>query len=85
MRELGVEADAHHEALGAATRELDRVAFRGDHAAAVQRGNPDVEALDEAGMLHLARTLPREGTLLVKASRSLQFERLVDVLLEDPA
>ncbi len=85
MRELGVEADAHHEALGVATRELDRVAFRGDHAAAVQRGNPNVETLDEAGMLRLARTLPREGTILVKASRSLQFERLVDVLLEDPA
>ncbi len=83
MRELAHEADHHHETLGLQSRGLDRVAFHGDHAAAVLTGNPDTEVLDLNGMLALARTLPRHGTILIKASRSMRFERLVEALLAE--
>lgn len=81
MRELGKESSQHHLALGKATTGLDLVIFVGEYAADMQSGNPSaltaVDAEEAAGLLD---RLPREGTVLVKASRSLGFEKLVSIL-----
>lgn len=82
MLELGGESDRHHRELGEATRGLDRVLFVGEHAAAVRAGNPNVEIVPEEDAVAVVARLPRRGTVLVKASRGLRFERLVTALLE---
>jgi UDP-N-acetylmuramoyl-tripeptide--D-alanyl-D-alanine ligase len=85
MLELGVEAERHHRELGEASRGLERVLFVGRHAEAVRAGNPDVEIVPDDRAVGVVARLPREGTLLVKASRGMRFERLVAALLEAPA
>jgi UDP-N-acetylmuramoyl-tripeptide--D-alanyl-D-alanine ligase len=81
MRELGdLTASAHYE-LGRATLGLERVIHVGQFGASMQEGNPAV--LTAAGLpelLPLLDSLPAGGTLLLKASRSLGFERLIDEL-----
>ncbi len=81
MAELGAEADAAHRAMAEAARGLERVAYAGAHADAVRAGHPGATCGTFDDLLHLARTLPREGTVLVKASRSGRFERVVAALL----
>lgn len=85
MLELGGEASAYHRALGAATRGLERVLFVGEHAHDVRAGNSEVEIVPAERAAGIVRDLPRSGTVLVKASRGLRFERLVDALLKDDA
>jgi UDP-N-acetylmuramoyl-tripeptide--D-alanyl-D-alanine ligase len=81
MRELGAEAEARHRALGQATLGLERVLAVGPHAEAVRAGNPAARVVAEEEAERAAAALPREGTILVKASRGLRFERLVRALL----
>lgn len=83
MLELGERAAAEHRHLGEASRGLESVWFHGEHLNDVRRGNPEVRALPDEAPERLAATLPREGTILVKASRGLRFERLVRALLAE--
>lgn len=85
MLELGGDAARYHRELGRATRGLERVLFQGEHGDAVRSGNPEAQLLDERAMRAAVSRLPREGTILVKASRGLRFERLVAVLTESEA
>lgn len=84
MLELGAERERWHRELGDATRGLDRVLALGPESRAIVDGNPEAEhfaSFDElAGAL---RYLPREGTVLVKASRGMRLDRAVRLLLED--
>lgn len=83
MRELGEESARHHRKLGEATRGLDMVVAVGDHAEDVRAGNPGVlTAADTDEALGLLSSLPQRGTLLLKASRGLAFERLATSLVE---
>jgi len=81
MLELGPDAAAHHRALGEASRGLDRVLFVGRYGEAVLTGNPAAEIVPDADAERAVSDLPRTGTILVKASRGLRFERLVRALL----
>lgn len=88
MRELGAEAAGLHRELGSETRDLDMVMAVGNHAGDIRQGNPAALAVpDLDAAMALLGELPTHGTLLVKASRSLGFERLVTHLqeLEDQA
>ncbi|MEX2501974.1 MAG: Mur ligase family protein, partial [Trueperaceae bacterium] len=80
MRELGSESEAQHRALGEATRDLQQVLYVGSEAEAVRSGNPEVQVLHDAQVAEAIDRLPLEGTLLIKASRSLAFERWVQRL-----
>lgn len=82
MLELGGDAARHHRALGEATRGLELVLFHGAHGDEVRRGNPDARVLDEAAIHEAVPRLPRVGTMLIKASRGMRFERLVTALAE---
>lgn len=78
MRELGAEAEAAHHELGIATLGLERVIHVGTFGASVVLGNPAALTFSDASeVLPLLGTLPATGTLLLKASRSLGFERLI--------
>ena len=82
MRELGSLAGELHRELGRATRGLAAVIAVGDWAEDVRASNPEaVTARDTAGAARLLDRLPEHGTLLVKASRSLAFEQLVEMLV----
>lgn len=81
MRELGAEAADRHRALGEATAGLERVLAVGPHAAEVRRGNPAAQVTSQEEIEDVIAALPREGTILVKASRGLRFERLVEALV----
>ncbi len=86
MLELGDDAARHHRTLGEATLGLELVLFHGPHGDAVRSGNPDARVLDDEAIRASVSRLPREGTILIKASRGMRFERLVAVLTEsEPA
>jgi UDP-N-acetylmuramoyl-tripeptide--D-alanyl-D-alanine ligase len=84
MRELGPESAALHREIGAAiaAAALDGVWTVGDEAlpvgdaVAVAAHFADAEAATAA-----CAALPRDGTLLVKGSRGIGLERLVEALL----
>lgn len=83
MLELGEASEGLHRRLGEETRGLDRVLAIGSEAQAITRGNPDAVhfgTLEEA-IDHL-KTLSLKGTVLLKASRGMRFERLVTALKE---
>lgn len=81
MRELGEQTAAAHRALGEATRGFAQLIHVGEFGASVALGNPAaVTVKDTAAVLPLLASLPAGGTLLVKASRSLGFERLISEL-----
>lgn len=83
MRELGAESDRYHHELGLASRGLDLVIAVGEHAAHVRAGNPRAVTVgDTMAALPLLGRLPEPATVLIKASRSLGFERLVQALEE---
>lgn len=86
MRELGSQTVPAHRELGRATRNLECVITAGEFSSEVQRGNPRALAVaGRADVLPLLASLPAGGTLLIKASRSLEFERLVSTIVEQDA
>ena len=82
MRELGTEAERHHALLAEACADVATLWTVGPQSAVLGAGSalarhyPDV-----AAALTDVADLPRTGTLLVKASRSIGLDRLVDALL----
>lgn len=82
MRELGAVSRQRHRELGAATTDLDMVVAVGPAAAAIHETNPAAllakDAVDAAKYID---QIPSGATVLVKGSRSLLLERLVDALL----
>lgn len=84
MLELGSRAEELHRELGAATRGLEMVLAIGELSACVVEGNPNAirsASVDEA--LPLLARLPRNGTVLVKASRGMRLERVVAELMQE--
>lgn len=78
MLELGAQSGTLHEQLGMATRGLAHVLAIGEEAEAMKRGNPDIRAFASLEAASSAlEDLPLTGTLLVKASRGMAFERVV--------
>lgn len=82
MLELGRESAQHHLALGEATRGLDLVVAVGPAARAIAAGNPAARVLEASDAMAALADLPPRGTILLKASRGMRFERLVRTLLE---
>lgn len=80
MLELGRASRELHRAVVADTAGLDRVWLVGDAMRAAADANPRAEAVDHAQAEARLRAWPRAGTVLVKASRGLRFERLVAAL-----
>ena len=81
MLELGPDSPEYHRALGAATLGLDRVIAIGEAAAGLRRGNPATEHFLSFGeALPTLSDLPLEGTILLKASRGVRLERVMEVL-----
>lgn len=82
MRELGDVSRQRHRELGAATTDLDMVVAIGPAAAAIRDANPSaLLAADAADASRYLDRIPAGATVLVKGSRSLELERLVDALL----
>jgi UDP-N-acetylmuramoyl-tripeptide--D-alanyl-D-alanine ligase len=78
MRELGSLTREAHLEMGRATAGLQLVLAAGEFSGVVREANPAVIAVqDAAGVLPLLGRLPAGGTVLVKASRSLGFERII--------
>jgi UDP-N-acetylmuramoyl-tripeptide--D-alanyl-D-alanine ligase len=92
MLELGDHADEEHEALGrlAAALGLDAVLAVGDHADAIVRGAGTTVAAralpDAAAAAEVVLGEARSGdAVLVKASRAIGLEVVVDALVVGPA
>lgn len=84
MLELGEESARYHRELGELTRPLDCVVAVGSYAAELQRGNPKARCFATVEtLLEALGELPREGTLLVKGSRGMRLERVVQRLLQE--
>jgi UDP-N-acetylmuramoyl-tripeptide--D-alanyl-D-alanine ligase len=83
MRELGAEAEAQHALLAPLCRGLTPLWAVGAHAMLLVRDHPNARHYADVGAaLRDLAELPRRGTLLVKGSRSIGLERVVDALLE---
>lgn len=84
MLELGVDSQAYHRQLGQWSKAADTVIAIGQESVVITEENtqalhaPDAEAAIDL----LAHVLPKieKGTVLVKASRGLQLERIVQHL-----
>ena len=93
MAELGADAQALHEEVGRHARErgIEHVLATGANAAALVRAfGPDGRAFQNRDQLARAcRELDRAGTtILVKGSRGMRLERVVEALraaARDPA
>lgn len=85
MLELGRDAALYHRALGTRTRQLDRVIALGPEMRALTETNPGARYLEAFDLGALRALLPERGTLLVKGSRGMRLERLVESLLSDQA
>jgi UDP-N-acetylmuramoyl-tripeptide--D-alanyl-D-alanine ligase len=90
MLELGDHSETEHEALGVLAGEvgLDLVVAVGEHGAAVARGAaPEVPTIAVADAAAAATVLGAEvqqgDAVLVKASRAIGLEAVVDALLLD--
>lgn len=82
MLELGELSRDAHRALGERTRDLDLVVAVGPESRAVLAGNPAaLHRPDAAGALDLVHDLPEGATVLVKGSRGMRMERLVEALV----
>lgn len=79
MLELGERGPALHEELGRLTRGIEHVIAVGPLGAHLKRGNPEAKHLpDTEAALSLIGDIPLEGSLLIKASRGMRFEKLID-------
>lgn len=82
MRELGEVSRQRHRELGSATSDLDMVVAIGEAAASLRDANPTaLLATDALDAQRFIDQIPPGATVLVKGSRSLGLERLVDALL----
>lgn len=82
MLELGARSEALHRELGRATKGLDHVITIGEEARFIAIENPAARHfLTVAEVLEHVATLPRTGSLLIKGSRGMKLERIVEVLL----
>lgn len=80
MLELGDNAADFHTELGEQTVGLERVIAIGKHAQDIKKGNPDTEVFASFGeALTTLSTLTLEGTVLVKGSRGMRLERVIDI------
>lgn len=91
MAELGEYAQQMHQQVAgyAQAQDIDHVLAVGEYAATIcaaiqtNQSKTDCHAfarVDEL-MTHLRETPPEQGTVLVKGSRSMRLERVVDVLM----
>ena len=81
MLELGDDSKALHEELGRQTIGLDRVIAIGGEILASRTGNPRIDTFASFGeALPVLASLRLEGTILIKASRGMHFERVVEAL-----
>jgi len=81
MLELGQEAQTLHKELGEQTQGLNRVIAIGEHAEDLKEGNPEVETFASLGeALTTLSMLELKGTILVKGSRGMRLERVLEVL-----
>lgn len=80
MLELGERSAELHRELVAETRGLDRVLLVGPELRAAADANPQAEVVDLEGAAEALRGAPQRGTVLLKASRGLRFEGLLDAL-----
>lgn len=82
MLELGRESEVLHLAMGRATRDLEQVFFVGAESRAAVAENPRAHhaATVEALLAALEQT-PLAGAVLVKGSRGMRLERVVQALL----
>jgi UDP-N-acetylmuramoyl-tripeptide--D-alanyl-D-alanine ligase len=81
MLELGPESARYHRELGARTTALERVVAVGPEMRALVDANPNAAHFETFDLDVLKPHLPERGTLLVKGSRGLRLERLVQELL----
>ncbi len=80
MLELGEVSEARHRDLGKRTLDLGRVFAIGDEARFIAAENPQAAHLASADLLNVTEQLPPHGTVLVKGSRGMRLERLVQAL-----
>jgi UDP-N-acetylmuramyl pentapeptide synthase len=89
MLELGAEAAAEHETLGRhlAARRVGQVIVLGERAGDVARGltaagapSPMIAATAEAAAATLAEATRAGDWILVKASRGMRLERVIEAM-----
>ena len=88
MGEVGEQGPAFHAEAGRAARErgLEHVLVLGTLAAHVRDGNPDAEHFDtmDALLVRAQVLLPQLASVLVKGSRFMRMERVVEALSVAP-
>lgn len=84
MNELGDISDEEHFKIGELTKTLgfNKVIFCGEKILAATKANPDSTYFREKKQLidYLEEHPIEDGTILIKASRSLGLEKLIDVI-----
>jgi UDP-N-acetylmuramoyl-tripeptide--D-alanyl-D-alanine ligase len=86
MLELADKSELRHRELGRATRHLDQVIAVGQEARFIAEENPQAQyfaTVDD--LLEQLADLPRQGTLLVKASLGMNLARFVQALRQSYA
>lgn len=86
MAELGEFADEMHQGVGAyaAQQAIDRVMAVGQYASQIcQNNNSRCETFQDVDgvVAALKKDWPKTGTILVKGSRSMKMERVVEALM----
>lgn len=82
MLELGVASETLHRDLGKRTLEIDYVVAVGDETRFIAAENSKAVHLSSNDLLNVTQHLPTQGTVLIKGSRGMRLERLVQALLE---
>lgn len=81
MLELGAESGSLHRELGVQTRTLERVIAVGAQTRHLAAANPEAVHVPSFDLGALLPLMPSRGTLLVKGSRGMRLERLVEALI----
>lgn len=80
MLELGADSEVYHRQLGRWTKQADAVIAIGEESAVITEENRQaLHAVDAEAAIALVSKI-EEGTVLVKASRGLKLERVVQQL-----